>query len=132
MRLGKATTYAVFAVLYIAQQKKSKPVQGHEIARNYGIPLEYLLKILQQLVKAQVLISERGRTGGFQMRKSASQTAVLDIVEAVEGPITGEISARREITGASRAKKIVEGLCRDSAGFTRSLLKKVTVQKLIG
>ena len=53
-----------------------------------NIPVEYLLKILQQLVKANILKSKRGPRGGFSMAKKPTQISMLNIVEAVEGPHT--------------------------------------------
>ena len=83
MRLGKAAAYGVYATLHIAQSDKDGPIQGRIIAKSCGIPVEYLLKILQQLVRAQVLLSERGRGGGFLLRRTPAQTSLLDIVEAI-------------------------------------------------
>ncbi len=132
MQLGKASAYAVFATIFIAKHAEDGPVQGREIADAYGIPSEYLLKILQQLVRSQVLASERGRAGGFALRKSPGKTTLLEIVEAVEGPINGELIARREIKGANDAKQQVERVCKDIAKYTKSLLKATTIKQLAG
>ena len=123
--------YGVFAILHIAKHDLDGPVQGHTIADSYDIPLEYLLKILQQLVRAQVIQSERGPHGGFRLRKSPAETTLLEIVEAVEGVINGELSIRETIVGAESTKGIIEGLCGQSAQFTRSLLRTATIKQLI-
>jgi Rrf2 family protein len=130
MRLGRASAYGVFATVYIASHQGNGPVQGRDVADAYGVPPEYLLKILQRLVRARVLRSERGRGGGFKLRKPASQTNMLEIVEAIDGPVDGELMVREEIRGATRAKNIVEGNCTKIARFARSLLSRTTVQQL--
>ena len=48
MKIGRSTSYAVIASCYIGQQPPKKTVLSHDISKKYDIPLEYLLKILQQ------------------------------------------------------------------------------------
>ncbi|MEK6674393.1 MAG: Rrf2 family transcriptional regulator [Planctomycetota bacterium] len=130
MRLGKASTYAVFATVYLADHLGDGPIQGRFIAEEYGIPAEYLLKIMQQLVRAQVLKSERGRGGGFTLGKAPSKVSLLDIVEAIEGPVNGELSLRREIRGAETTKDKVQQACTTIAEHSRSVLRKMTIKHL--
>ena len=65
MKISRSTSYALLAVGYIAQHQDKKIILSQSIAKEYDIPLEYLLKILQQMVKANVLRSKRGPRGGF-------------------------------------------------------------------
>lgn len=131
MRLSKASAYAVFAVLHIAKHQDEGPVQGRVIAQAHGLPLEYLLKILQQLVRANVLVSETGRRGGFQLKKPPYRTTLLEIVEAIDGPVNGRLGMRAEITGADRAMDQVEALCERIAEDTKTLLRQATVKHLL-
>jgi Rrf2 family protein len=131
MQLGRASAYGVFATVYIASHQEHGPVQGRDIADAYGVPPEYLLKILQRLVRGRVLRSERGRGGGFKLRKTAHQTTMLEIVEAIDGPVDGELTVRQEIRGAKKAKNLIEANCTKIARFTRSLLSKTTIQQLM-
>lgn len=131
MRFSKASTYGLFAVRYIAEHDANEPVQGRAIADSYGIPLEYLLKILQQLVRAQVVLSERGPHGGFRLRKSPGETTVLEIVEALEGAITGALPVLGAEAEEDGTREIIETLCEESNQFTRSLLGATNVGHLI-
>jgi len=65
VKISRSTGYALLAVGYIAQHEDQKIILSNDIANKYDIPLEYLLKILQQLVRANVLRSKRGPRGGF-------------------------------------------------------------------
>jgi len=132
MRLGKASAYGVYATLHIAQSDREGPIQGRIIAKSCGIPVEYLLKILQQLVRAQVLSSERGRGGGFLLRKPASQTNLLDIVEAIEGPITAELDIKKQVVISDKARSKIEGVCADITEYTKARLRKTTIKVLMG
>ncbi len=131
MRLSKASTYGLFAVLHIAKHGTVEPVQGRAIAKSCGLPLEYLLKILQQLVRARVILSERGRHGGFWMHKSPAETTLLEIVEAVEGTITGQFSVPDAVARANSTKEIIDRLCDRSSQFARSLLNATNIGQLI-
>ncbi|MBN2591280.1 MAG: Rrf2 family transcriptional regulator [Sedimentisphaerales bacterium] len=86
MRISRSTSYAILALGYIAEHKEKKIVLSQDIARKYDIPLEYLLKLLQQLVKANILHSKRGPHGGFSLAKSPQNVTILQIIEAIEGP----------------------------------------------
>jgi Rrf2 family protein len=131
MRLGKASAYGVFAAIYIAKHQSAGPVQGRAIADAYGIPPEYLLKILNQLVRSRVLDSETGRRGGFVLRNPPDLTSLLDIIETIDGPIDGDLTVRKEVAGSEEAKDRVEAICRSIADYARDLLGRTSVQQLI-
>jgi len=87
MKPSTSAKYAILAVGYVAQHGKDGLIVSQAISRDYDIPLEYLLKIMQELVKAGVLNSKRGPRGGFSLAKATSKITMLEIIEAVEGPI---------------------------------------------
>jgi Rrf2 family protein len=90
-----------------------------------------LLQILQQLVRSRVLQSERGRNGGFLLRKPPSRTTLLEIVEAIEGFVTGDVSARKRIKASAPALAVVADVCNDIARSTKSLLQTTTILQLM-
>lgn len=132
MRLGKASSYGILATIHIAGNDKEGPVTGKDLAKACGIPVEYLLKTLQQLVRGQVLRSERGRHGGFYLRRSPQQTTLLEIVEAVEGPLYAELSLGRKTKASTKAQRKVLSTCQDIAKYKKSKLGKITVKQLLG
>lgn len=92
MRISRSTGYALLAVGYIAQHGKDGIILSQTISKEYGIPLEYLLKILQQLVRANVLRSKRGPRGGFTMARSSKKITMLQVIEAVDGPMISQLN----------------------------------------
>src|SRR5438105_14927297 len=90
MRLTRASSYALHAVSYMAAQKQNRPIASHLIARARGIPERFLLKVLKPLVSARVLHSIKGPNGGYRLARSASDLTMLEVVEAVDGPIRGQ------------------------------------------
>jgi Rrf2 family protein len=84
------------AIGYIARkQDAAGAVSAQVVSEKYDIPLEYLLKILQQLVRAHVLRSKRGPQGGFWLAQPANKITMLAIIEAVDGPLAGELNLGR-------------------------------------
>jgi len=100
MKISRSTGYALLAVGYLAQHKKEGIILSQDISKKYNIPLEYLLKIMQQLVRANVLRSKRGPRGGFSLARPARRINLLQVIEAVDGPMVSQLDlaeyARRE------------------------------------
>jgi Rrf2 family protein len=130
MRISRSTGYALLAVGYIAKNEDKKIVLSQDISKKYDIPLEYLLKILQQLVRANVLHSKRGPRGGFSLAKPAKQITMLEMIEAVDGPITGQLNiteqARRD-KFSIRAEQVYE----KAVAQAKNILEKAKLSSLV-
>lgn len=130
MQLGRAAAYAIYAVVYIAGNAKDVPIQGKDVAQSCGMPTGRLLKILQQLVRARLLSSERGPAGGFRLRKPAPEISVLEIIEAIEGPIDHEGFFHDGVECLPSVKARVQGACERVADYARGQLRELTVDQL--
>jgi Rrf2 family protein len=108
MRISRSAGYGLLAVGYIAQHKGEKIILSDTISQKYDIPLEYLLKIMQQMVRANILRSKRGPRGGFSLARAPGKITMLEIIEAVEGPLSSELlmaeQAPRDKFGAKAEK----------------------------
>lgn len=87
MRLSRASRYALNALVYIAQQKTTAPVSTKDIAATTGIPNVFLLKALKPCVARRLLASITGPHGGYRLTRDATGITLLDIIEAVDGPL---------------------------------------------
>ena len=67
--LSSTAEYALRAVLYVAQHAAGGPVRVSEIASALKLPQNYLSKILHELTKSGILVSTRGKHGGFQLAR---------------------------------------------------------------
>ena len=92
MKLTRASQYAVHALAHMASLGESRPMPSHLVAQAQGIPERFLLKVLLPLVSAGVLRSLKGPNGGYQLARPAREITLLDIVEAIDGPIRAPIS----------------------------------------
>jgi Rrf2 family protein len=87
LRITRASDYAVRAMIHLACLPEERVSLRHEIAEALGIPTSFMAKILRRLVRAHLLRSSRGVHGGFSLGRPAAEISLLDILEAVEGPI---------------------------------------------
>jgi Rrf2 family protein len=87
LKLTRAADYAIRAMLHIGSLPEGSVALKDDIAHTQSIPPSFTAKILRRLVKAGVLHSARGVNGGFGLARTAIDISVLDIVEAIEGPI---------------------------------------------
>jgi Rrf2 family transcriptional regulator, iron-sulfur cluster assembly transcription factor len=130
MKLTRSAGYALVAVGYIARNNDDQPILAKSIAKQYKIPLDYLLKILQQLVRAHILGSIRGPRGGFVLARETGRISLLHIIEAVDGPFITEPSLSPSKADANYNRKLVavyEQASRQAAG----ILSKTTLSSLV-
>lgn len=92
MQITRQTDYAIRCVLYLAEHPDEVKVVD-EIAKAKSIPKVFLAKILQKLSKAGIVRSYRGVKGGFELARRPKQISLLDIIEAIEGPVAMNICA---------------------------------------
>ncbi|MFQ5442271.1 MAG: RrF2 family transcriptional regulator [Thermodesulfobacteriota bacterium] len=86
-RLSRAAEYSIRGVLYLAGKSDKVNTDIEEIATATDVPASYLAKLFQTLAKKGFVRSVRGPEGGFVLLKTPEEIKVLDIIEAVEGPI---------------------------------------------
>jgi len=80
--LTRTGGYALHAALAIAERggREDRAIPAMELAEALEIPGTYLAKILQSLARADILVSERGRQGGFRLARPADQLHLIDVV----------------------------------------------------
>src|SRR3954469_10345358 len=114
MKLTHASSYALHAVAFMASQKSDKPVASHNIAQARNIPERFLLKVLKPLVSAQVLLSIKGPNGGYRLARPAHQVTLLEVLEAVDGPVRGQNTFARDETDPGLNKRL-DQICNQAA-----------------
>ena len=85
MVYSKSAEYAIQAMIYLADHQTGKPIMIRKIAEGYGIPYQFLAKIMQMLVKHRLIKATRGRTGGVQLAKDPKEIYLNDIIHAIDG-----------------------------------------------
>ena len=82
----KSTEYAIRSVIYLAVHASSDKLIGTiDIARELNFPVAFLGKVLQNLVKKEIIVSVKGPGGGFYINKKTNNYSILTIVDKLEG-----------------------------------------------
>src|SRR6202158_294280 len=129
MKLTRASSYAIHALVYMANEKQNRPVASHHIAKARGIPERFLLKVLKPLVSARVLHSVKGPNGGYRLARAANDITILEILEAVDGPIRGQPTFSREEGNGSLNKRL-DQICTQAAEQVRKPLPRARISDL--
>jgi Rrf2 family protein len=87
MQITRQADYAVRAVLYLAQLGPDRRAATSQIAQEQQIPPSFLAKIVSQLSVAGLLQTSRGARGGVSLARPPEQISLLEVVEAIDGPI---------------------------------------------
>ena len=84
--LSKSCQYAIRAVLYVGKNgTETHKIELKDIADGLGIPKPFLAKVMQQLVRRQLVNSVKGPHGGFYLTPKERKKSLLDIVQAIDG-----------------------------------------------
>jgi len=87
MKLSRTFTYAVQAVRELCAAPVDQTVTCKQLAKRGGMPERFLLQILRSLVTGGLLQSNRGVHGGYRLNRKPGEISMLDVLEAVEGPV---------------------------------------------
>ncbi len=87
MQLTRAADYAIRVMIHLAAFAPGTRASRAELATASECPEQFLSKVLQSLTRAGLVLSHRGNTGGFELAPAHRGATILEIVEAVEGPI---------------------------------------------
>ncbi len=84
---SKACEYAIKATAYVALQSLGDQCTNLKaIAEEIGSPVAFTAKIMQQLVRHNIMYSVMGPTGGFQMdQERIDQVKLSEVVNAIDG-----------------------------------------------
>lgn len=85
-RLSKKADYGLIALKHLAQHTEES-VSAREIASEYRIPAELLAKIMQRLARKGLVVSQHGTHGGYVLGRDPSRISIVDVIEALDGPI---------------------------------------------
>lgn len=88
MQLSRKSDYALRAVMHFAGLPKGLLASIGTVAKAQNIPREFLAKILKDLTWAGILVSYQGVTGGYRLARPAKEISFLDVIEAMDGPIS--------------------------------------------
>ncbi len=124
MQLSQSVTYALQALLQLAESGDGVLITRGKLAATGQMPERFLLEILHDLVKRGILRSTRGGGGGFALARHPEEISLLDVVEAVDGPFPVGLPAGNTLSEPLRnwlrmnLEQVTEGMRARLAGMT--------------
>jgi Rrf2 family iron-sulfur cluster assembly transcriptional regulator len=88
MKLSAAAEFAVRGALVLAEHRGQGPLTLESICSQRDLSRQYLVKIFSALAKAGIVTPIRGKGGGYRLAREPDSITLLNVIEAVEGPIT--------------------------------------------
>lgn len=129
LRISKKLMFAIEAVLDIAYNAGSEPVQSGEITRRQGIPKRYLEQVLQQLVRDGILAGVRGPRGGYRLARERRRINIGEIVRVVRSMETAT-DPIEDPAGSILGHKVVRPMWMDLQEECMRQLENTTIEDL--
>lgn len=82
--ISQTAEYALRAMIVLLARDGGSRCSAQDVAAHAKVPVDYMAKILNSLVKAGLVVAQRGRNGGCKAARPAAEIRVLDIVQAVD------------------------------------------------
>jgi Rrf2 family protein len=87
MRVSFRGLYALKALLHLAGKEGGELVKIREIAEDEEIPEKFLEAILLVLKNARIVASQRGREGGYRLKRAPADVTIGEVVRLIDGPL---------------------------------------------
>ncbi|HEY6259989.1 MAG TPA: Rrf2 family transcriptional regulator [Nitrospiraceae bacterium] len=134
MKVSLRATYGIMAAVDLAMHHGTVPVQAKSIARRQAIPARFLEQVLHGMKKAGLVSSLRGAQGGYVLSKKPSEVSIVEILEALDGPLLpmsggeGQVQTRR----LSKSELLLGKVWKQVYHAERQVLEAISVEDLAG
>jgi Rrf2 family protein len=108
MKLSRTVSYAVNATLQLARLGSDHPITCRQLAAAGQMPEKFLLHVLRDLVSHGIMQSTRGVDGGYHMGRSLDQISLLEVIEAIDGPLGTTVGGEPAPGGEDRLRQALE------------------------
>jgi len=125
MRISARCDYACKALLELALHWPSKePVQIHSISERQNIPMKYLVQILLQLKRTELVESLRGKQGGYILARPPDKISLGEVLRNIGGPLLPKANSatKKELVFATIWEEVEEAMSK--------VLDKVTFENI--
>jgi Rrf2 family protein len=129
LSISRQTEYACRIILHLATCERAT---AHEIARQPFVPRALARRIVTQLANAQLVVTTPGREGDLALARPPSEISLLDVIEAIEGPLTPDCCALYPGACDQLANSVAREAWTKACAAVVAELKRVTVDKLSG
>lgn len=135
--ISQRAKYALRALVALAKAQPERPLMIAEISRGQSIPKKFLEQILLELKRAGIVMSRRGRLGGYALLRTPEKITFGEVLRLIDGPIAplpclSKIAYRRCADCADEAKCEIRHVFARVAAATREVLDRATLADATG
>jgi Rrf2 family protein len=129
--ITRKSDYATRVLLHLAALPPGSWTTARQIAEQQSIPSQLVGQIVSQLAKADLVLSRRGRGGGIRMARQPAEISLLDVVEAVQGPLELNVCSNEPARCARSSECPMHYAWRGAQGSLVTALRGETLDKLV-
>lgn len=130
MRVSTKSDYGLRALIELAAEPGDRAITADELGRRQDIPHGFLQSILGDLRKADILLAQRGQSGGWRLAKAADEVTVADVIRAVDGPLVSVYGVRPESVSYNGRAEVLKPVWVAARDALREVLESVTIAQL--
>jgi Rrf2 family protein len=123
VHLSTKSEYAIKALVRLALANGDAPVQGRDIAAFAGIPAKFLEQVMHDLRHGGLVVSRRGRGGGYALALDPAAVTFAQVIELIDGSYGGQ----GRMPQPDQASLLVEPVWREVRECTRAILGAATI-----
>ena len=129
MQISAKVDYGMRALLVLASA--SEPMTADALATDQALPGKFLGVILNDLRRAGILVSHRGREAGYNLARPASEITVADVIRALEGPLAQVRGLRPETATYEGAAEHLQEAWIAVRASLRVVLEHMTIEDIV-
>ena len=130
MRVSAKADYALRALIEIAVRTDGTAVSAEQLGKAQGIPHGFLQAILADLRRADIVVSQRGQSGGWRFARKPEAVTVADVIRAVDGPLVSVYGLRPEAVEYDDSAQVLQHVWIAARHSLRMVFEQVTIQDL--
>jgi Rrf2 family protein len=133
VKVSRRGLYALKALVNLAESYERGLVPARSIAAEEEIPEKFLEGILLALKNARVVASERGREGGYRLRRPPEEVLVGDVVRLIDGPLApfGDVGELRHLVRTERRHAGLFDLFLEVRNAAAAIVDRTTLADLV-
>lgn len=128
--ISRETDYAARVILHLALQGPDGRATAQGIAQMRLIPRSLVRRVVTRLAAAGLIVTTRGSEGGITLARPAAEISLLEVVEALEGPVALNICTVQEAACPLVPECNVHSAWVVARGLLREHLQLITFDKL--
>jgi len=128
--LTKHTDYAIRAMLALAKNK-GRYISCRELARRQDMPYQFLRRILHELIRAKLVVSQEGGSGGFKINADPKNINAADVIGIFQGNMQLSDCMLRKDVCAKRYRCVLRSQLKQVEKLVEQEFRKITLAKLM-